>query len=139
MPTSPAAVFAEATTWFAVLGAGAAAVKHAAFTTRALEELTPVALRGGRPSPEAEWWGGVAFAAMNTGFFANGAWALWTGDAVAKKGVLLSTGILFGAFAIAWVTRGALTGKPPDAVHWQAAKIAGFAALFFTGFVAASQ
>lgn len=132
--TAPLAAFAEAVTWFAVLGAGAAVIKHAAATTSTLAELTPVALRGGRPSPEAEWWGGAAFAAMNVGFVANGVWAIGTGDAVAKRGVLLSTAVLFGAFGAAWLTRGSLTGKTPSAVRWQAAKIAGFSALFFAGF-----
>lgn len=133
------ATVVDAITWFAVLGAGAAAFKHGLTPDSALAELSPVAKRDGKWSPEGLWWGGYAFSAMNVGFFVNGVHALVTGDATAKRGVLLTTSSLFAAFALAWATHGELTGKSPQAVRMQTAKVAGFATLFLLGYVGALQ
>eukprot|EP00961_Rhodomonas_salina_P241524 3263059-Rhodomonas_salina.1 len=82
--------------WFSVVGAGAAAVKHAVMPLSVMQELSPVAVRSKgsttrsgsaqkEVSPEALWWGCYAFSAMNTGYFVNGLWAGYTGSKEAKQ------------------------------------------------------
>lgn len=132
LPAFPEAVF-----WFALLGASAASAKHLFKPVATVGDLTPIALRmvDGKPglSPEAAFWGGWAFSALNAGFATVGLWAALTRSTEAKQGFLLGTGTLFAAFAAAWLRVGAtLTGKRNFKRH--AAKIAAFSALFLGSF-----
>ncbi|XXQ38906.1 DUF4267 domain-containing protein [Plasmodiophora brassicae] len=127
----------EAIFWFGVAGAGAAALKHLLAPHRSLEGLTPVALRRDDKdhvvlSPEAHWWGGYAFSAMNMGLCATGVWAGVKSSPVAKQGYLLGVAVLFDAFAVSWLFRGHMTGKP-DYVK-QGLKVAALGTLFSVGF-----
>ena len=98
--------------WFAVVGAGAACLKHALTPYSTLQELTPVALRPNQTiSAEGRWWGGYAAASMNLGVFVNGVWVGLYGDRIARQGHLLGTAALFGGFAYAWAMHGHTTGK----------------------------
>jgi len=123
----------DAIFWFTVLGAGAAALKHLLLPMSTFKELTPVAIRDNKISPEALWWGSICFAAMNVGYFTIGVWAGYRQSAIAKQAVLLGTGVMFEAFALAWFTRGSMTGKK-DA-NKQGIKVAAFGALFLFGFL----
>ena len=88
-------MFGEVIFWFCVAGAGIAALKHLLRPLDVIkvascysqsrrpdngapcQEFTPVALRneGKDISPEALWWGSIAFSAMNLGFFTVGLWS----------------------------------------------------------------
>jgi hypothetical protein len=125
----------------AVAGAGAAALKHAVAPMQAFKELTPLAIRGksgedadGKEQaiPAALWWGGPAFACCNIGFFTIGLFAALMNDKVAKEAVLLGTGVMFEAFAIAWKMQGHLTGH--EAVSQQITKVAALGVIFLYGF-----
>lgn len=131
--------FGEGTFWFALLGASAAAVKHFVNPGDAFAQLTPVALKqkaGVKDEihPAAMWWGSYAFSIMNAGFAAQGMYAAAKGNAEGKDAFVLSTGILFALFSLAWITKGQMT---QIANHKkQATKIGMFSALFFAGFAA---
>jgi hypothetical protein len=124
----------------AVAGAGAAALKHAIAPIEAFKELSPLAIRGkngeddgkDQAIPAALWWGGPAFACCNVGFLTIGLFAAWMNDKVAKEAVLLGTGVMFEAFAIAWKLKGHLTGH--ESVRQQSRKVAAIGALFLYGF-----
>ena len=128
----------DAIFWFAVVGSGAACLKHLLAPVATLQELSPVAIRqegskGSKTaSPEALWWGGYAFSAMNAGYCTIGLYAGCTNSAPGKAGFLLGTGVLFEAFAAAWFLRGKMTGKKGHVQ--QGVKIALMGALFLAGF-----
>jgi hypothetical protein len=104
----------DAIFWFAVVGAGLAALKHLINPIAAFRELTPIALSGDGKSASAAalWWGSYAFSAMNTGVCTVGVWAGLKQSQVAKQAYLLGTGVLFCAFSLAWFTKGSITAKP---------------------------
>ena len=130
MPT-----FFDGTFWFAVMGASAAALKHTLKPLETMRELSPVAVdakNNNAVSPEALWWGGYCFSAMNTGFATIGLYAHVANSSEAKAGLLLGTGVMFEAFALAWITRGSITGKKD--YRKQATKISILGLVFLTGF-----
>ena len=122
----------DATFYFAVLGASAAALKHLLKPLETMQELSPIAVSKDKVSNEALWWGCYAFSAMNTGYATIGMWAIYTGSTQAKEGLLLGTGIMFEAFALAWITKGRITGKKD--YRKQATKIAILGIVFLLGF-----
>lgn len=127
--------------YFALVGATAAAAKHALRPLETMRELSPVALRkkddGGDKgevvvSDEALWWGCYAFSAMNVGYATVGLYAHFAGSDEAKSALLLGTGVMFESFAAAWLTKGRITKKEDP--HKQAIKIAALGVVFLAGF-----
>lgn len=84
-------------------------------------------------APEGAWWGGIAFSAMNVGFFTVGAHALATRSPEAMRGVMLGTGVMFLAFAGAWFSDGYKTRHPNP--RRQGTKIALLGTLFLSGYL----
>ncbi|CAM9482859.1 unnamed protein product [Discosporangium mesarthrocarpum] len=127
----------EAIFWFAVVGAGVAALKHLLSPIDTIAELSPIAMRvdskGHKTlSSEGLWWGSYCFAAMNVGFCTIGIHAGVTDSVGAKRGLLLGTGVMFEAFAFAWCMRGPVTGiKNPMS---QCVKVTLFGLLFLAGY-----
>eukprot|EP00123_Amoebidium_parasiticum_P011412 comp20697_c0_seq1/m.26972 comp20697_c0_seq1/g.26972 ORF comp20697_c0_seq1/g.26972 comp20697_c0_seq1/m.26972 type:complete len:145 (-) comp20697_c0_seq1:413-847(-) len=131
------AVAGEGLFWFATAGAAAAALKHLFTPTSVFKELTPVALREGgekdkqEASPEALWWGGYAFSAMNVGTASFALFGAYKQNQAIKQAYLFGVGVMFECFALAWWTRGSITGNKNH--KKQSGKIAAFGALFLYG------
>lgn len=139
--------FFNGTFYFALVGAAAAAAKHALRPLETMKELSPVALRKHHAnkkkndddkdavevvSDEALWWGCYAFSAMNVGYATVGLCAHYTNSDEAKSAMLLGTGVMFESFAVAWLTKGRITQKKD--YRKQAIKIACLGVVFLAGF-----
>lgn len=97
--------------WFCTLGACIASFNHLLSPLKAMKEFTPVAIQDQKIHPSALWWGGYAFSAMNVGFATIGLYSGIKGNQFGKAATMLGTGVMFLAFAVAWITRGEITGK----------------------------
>lgn len=76
--------------------------------------------------------GGADRSTTRIGLCATGVWAGVKSSPVAKQGYLLGVAVLFDAFAVSWLFRGHMTGKP-DYVK-QGLKVAALGTLFSVGF-----
>jgi len=129
--------FPDATFYLATLGATVAAFKHFFSPLEVVKTLTPAGLttKDGKEDvlPAVRWWASPAFAIMNASFALQGAWAHYHRSQLGKRGVLLSTSVMFFMFSAAWAQQGTITGNPGRLT--MAAKTAFFGGLFAAGFV----